>query len=261
MTRPIALLTDFGLKDHYAGSIKGVILDINPRAVIFDLTHEIRPQNIREAAFVLNSVYPYAPRGTIFVVVVDPGVGSERQALCVKTSRGFLIAPDNGVLSLTLQKEKSFEARAITNARFFRKPVSKTFHGRDVFSPAAAWLSRKDVFQSFGPKLSRIHLLPFPEPKISRQGIQGEIVYIDRFGNAMTHISRRECFKSGLYQNLRVFVKGKRAASFKAVFSEGKPRELIAVWNSDDRLELAVRDDSAEKLYRLKVGDSVKVVW
>ena len=138
MNRPIALLSDFGLKDHYVGSLKAVILGINPKATIFDVTHEIRPQNIREGAFILHAVYPVIPKGTIVVAVVDPGVGSMRQAICVKTSRGFLIGPNNGLFSLVLRDEAGYEARALVNDRYFHKPVSSTFHGRDVFSPSAA---------------------------------------------------------------------------------------------------------------------------
>ncbi len=140
MNRPIALLTDFGLTDHYVGSLKSVILGINPKAVIFDLTHEIRPQNIREGAYILNEIYKYLPKGAIVVAVVDPGVGSRREAICVETNRGYLLAPNNGLLSMALRHEK-YKARKITNDQYFLKPVSSTFHGRDIFSPCAARLS------------------------------------------------------------------------------------------------------------------------
>ena len=119
MNRPIALLSDFGLKDHYVGSIKSVILKINPKAIIFDITHEVRPQNIREAAFLLYSVSPVLPKGTIVVAVVDPGVGSMRQALCIKTNKGFFIGPNNGIFSMVLNNEDHFEARVLANDRYF----------------------------------------------------------------------------------------------------------------------------------------------
>lgn len=259
MTRPIALLSDFGLRDHYVGSLKSVILKINPKAVIFDITHDVRPQNIREGAFVLYSVYPVLPQGTIVVAVVDPGVGSMRQALCVKTPHGFLIAPNNGILSMALQNEKQFEARAITNNRYFHKPVSLTFHGRDIFSPTAAWLSKKNVFRSLGPVVHRLHMLPAPKLIAKRDSMEGEIVYIDHFGNAMTNISKDRLPNLVKAKSIQVMFGGRKRALLKPFFSAGIHGTLIAVWNSGNLLELAVRDDSAEKCYRLKVGDSVTI--
>ncbi|MBI4395054.1 MAG: SAM-dependent chlorinase/fluorinase [Candidatus Omnitrophica bacterium] len=258
MTRPIALLTDFGLKDHYAGSIKGVILSIHPNATIFDITHDIKAQNIREGAFVLHSVYPVLPVGTIVVAVVDPGVGSQRQAICVKTSRGFLIAPNNGILSMVLAEEKKFEVRAMVNPRYFRKPVSATFHGRDIFSPAGAWLSQKNIFRSLGPilPLSKLNRFSVPKVHMGQHRLEGEVIYVDHFGNAITNIVKQD-LKSSVQSQLRIKVKQKHKVSLKSFFSAGRADELFAVWNSSDRLELAVRDDSAERIYKLKVNDPV----
>ncbi|MBI3999574.1 MAG: SAM-dependent chlorinase/fluorinase [Candidatus Omnitrophica bacterium] len=260
MARPIALLTDFGLKDHYVGSLKGVILSINPRAVILDVTHDIRPQNIREGAFVLQAVYSVLPKGTIVVVVVDPGVGSARQAICVKTRRGFLLAPNNGILSMVLAEEKGFEVRAIVNDRYFRKPVSSTFHGRDIFSPSAAWLSKKNIFRSFGPILppSKLHQFSIPMAIRNSNSLRGEIIYIDHFGNAMTNISKDK-LKHSAHGQTHILIKGKYKVRVKPFFSAGKSGELFAVWNSADRLELAVREGSAERLFGLQVSDSVTV--
>lgn len=257
MNRPIALATDFGLKDHYVGSLKGVILDINPHATIFDITHEIRPQNIFEGAFVLNSVYSVLPKGTIVVAVVDPGVGGMRQALCVKTSRGYLIGPNNGILSLVLAHEAKYEIRALENERYFRKPVSSTFHGRDIFAPSAAWLSRSDVFRSFGPRIRKIHTLRIPKMVWNRDAIRGEVVYVDRFGNAITNIQRLEVDRKTHGQGIRIFAKRRKEVPLKPFFSSGASGALIAVWNSGDLLELAVKNDSAERRHRLRVGDPV----
>lgn len=260
MTRPIALLTDFGLRDHYVGSIKGVILSIHPKACIFDITHDIKPQNIREGAFVLHSVYPVLPHGTVVVVVVDPGVGSARQAICVKTSRGFLIAPNNGVLSMVLAEEKKIEVRAIVNDRYFRKPVSSTFHGRDIFSPSAAHLSKKNIFRSLGPVLpaSKLNHFSIPRTLSGPNSVKGEVIYIDHFGNAMTNISKHQ-FKPRLLAQLDIVVKKKYKVGLKPFFSAGKAGELFAVWNSSDLLELATREDSAQRRYGLKVSDPVAV--
>lgn len=269
--KTIALLTDFGLKDHYVGSLKAVIASINPSANVFDITHDVRPQNVREGAFILDAVYPFLPKGTIVVAVVDPGVGSARQAIAIKTSRGFLIGPNNGLFTMVLEREKKYEARAMTNDRYFMKPVSSTFHGRDVFSPSAAYLSKKNVFRSFGPIIRQIHKLHLPQAKVSAKAIQGEIIYIDRFGNAFTNISKSNLHFYGTGSVAgQVFFRSKRAkpvpartgtvaVHIKPFFSAGSKGSLIAVWNSSDLLELAVRDDSAEKLYGIKVGDPVLV--
>ena len=252
--RPIALLTDFGLKDHYVGSLKAVILKINPKAVIFDVTHDVTPQNIREGAFVLAALYPVLPKNFIVVAVVDPGVGSARQAICVKTDKGYLIGPNNGLLGLALRDVKHYEVRAIENDRFFHKPVSSTFHGRDIFSPSAAWLSKKNVFHAFGPRLKDIHKIHIPSLLRKKDSIQGEIIYIDRFGNAFTNITKNVFpFKS-----FAIFVK-KHRVKLKPFFSAGNTKELIAVWNSTDSLEFAVKENSAEKLFGLKVGDPVLI--
>lgn len=251
MNRPIALLTDFGLTDHYVGSLKSVILSIHPKAIIYDLTHEIRPQNIRDGAYILNAIYNYLPKGTIVVAVVDPGVGSRREAVCVETNRGYLMSPDNGILSMALRHQK-YKARKLTNDRYFLKPVSSTFHGRDIFSPCAAYLSRRNIFKSFGPTLESIYTLDTPKPSVSENSVQGEIVYIDRFGNAMTNISSEEV----KWRSFSVMV-GKQQVPVKTFFSAGKAGELLALWNSSQILELAVFNDSAEKLFGLKLGDPV----
>ena len=260
MNRPIALLTDFGTKDHFVGSLKGVILGINPSAIIFDITHEVRPQNIWDGAFVLYSVYSYVPNGTIIVAVVDPGVGSERRAICVKTDKCFLLAPDNGLLNMVIRDEKKFEARKIVNDRYFRKPVSNTFHGRDIFAPTAAYLSERNIFQSLGPIVRDIHRLRIPEPQDTKTGMTGEVLYIDRFGNVMTNISKSFLGRTFNSKKIRILVKNKFHAQMKLLFCEGASGELIALWNSTGLLELAVKNDSAEKEFKLKVGDPVTVL-
>jgi len=254
LNRPIALLTDFGLTDHYVGTLKSVILSINPKAVIFDLTHEIRPQNIREGAYILNSIYQYLPQGTIVVAVVDPGVGTKRSALCIQTDRCFLMGPDNGILSMAVRHNK-FKARKLTNDRYLLKPVSSTFHGRDIFSSCAAHLSRKNIFEKFGSSIDKINILHVPEPKIKNNRIEGEIIYIDRFGNAMTNISPHQINKT---QSLSIKFRNKKIP-LKPFFSAGRPKELFAIWNSSHTLELAVFNDSAEKLHKLKLGDRIEI--
>ena len=188
MNRPIVLLTDFGTEDHYVASLKGVILSINPKAQMIDMSHDIAPQAIYEAAFVLGNCFHLFPKGSIFVVVVDPGVGGKRREICVRTGHYYFMGPDNGVFSVALSREKKFEARALENDRYFRKPISNTFHGRDMFSPAAAHLSTKNIFASLGKKVARVNRFSIPKSKVSRSGIQGKVVYVDRFGNGITNI-------------------------------------------------------------------------
>lgn len=259
MNHPIALLTDFGLEDHYVGSLKGVILKINRRATIFDITHDIAPQNIRQAAFVLKAAYPALPGGAIITAVVDPGVGSARQAICIKTTKGYLIGPNNGIFSMILREEEKYEVRAITNDRYFHQPVSSTFHGRDIFAPAAAWLSKGDIFKILGSRVREVHQFRIPEPKRKANVLQGEIIYTDHFGNAITNINSCLLERKPKAANISIVVKGKYRADLKPFFSVGKLGKLIAVWNSGDLLELAIREDSAEKLFGLQVGDLVEV--
>jgi len=193
------------------------------------------------------------------VAVIDPGVGSMRQALCIKTSRGFLIGPNNGLFSMVLRDEVRYEARAIVNDRYFHKPVSSTFHGRDVFSPSAAHLSKKDVFKSFGPIVHKLYSLQIQKAFRTDHAIKGEIVHIDHFGNAMVNISKIKFPSLVKTKDASIVIKGKHHASFKSFFSAGNRGALIAVWNSANLLELAVKDDSAEKVYGLKIGDSVVI--
>ena len=204
----------------------------------------------------LSAIYPYLPKGTIVLAIVDPGVGSQRQALCIKTSRGFLIGPNNGIFTSVLEEEEPVEARGIVNDRYWIKPVSATFHGRDIFAPAAAWLSKRDVFRSFGPAVRHIEKLRIPKAVQRGNSVTGEIIYVDRFGNAITNISKRN-FPKRAQEDVRVLCRGRRNASLKPFFSAGSRGSLIAVWNSGNLLELAVRNDSAERLFGLKPGDPV----
>lgn len=250
MRKIITLLTDFGLEDHFVGSLKGVILSINPQAAITDITHLIRPQNITEGAWVLREVYARFPKGTIHVAVVDPGVGSTRRALCVQTPRGFLLGPDNGLLSLALDLEKTYEARHITNDRYFLKPVSHTFHGRDIFSPVAAHLSRRNIFSSLGPVVRSIEHLRLPKPRTVGKRLRGEVIYIDRFGNGLTNVTRADTPRSVA----RISIGSQRLSGIKRWFAEGNSGELIAIWSSSGFLEFAVPNGSAREKFNIREG-------
>lgn len=190
MSKPIALLTDFGYRDPYVGVMKGVIKKINPEAEIIDLTHGVRRQDILEAAVILLVSAPYFGKGTIFVCVVDPGVGSERKALLIKTRNYYLIGPDNGCLSLLAQRDGVEAVYDISNSRFRLPRVSGTFHGRDLFAPIAAWLSLGIEPGVLGTQLGRDEFIKIeiPEPSLKENEIEGTIIYVDVFGNAMTNI-------------------------------------------------------------------------
>jgi hypothetical protein len=240
--------------------MKGAILEINPKARIVDLTHEIGPQNIREAAFLLLSSYRFFPDGTIHVVVVDPGVGSDRRILCAKTPNAFFIGPDNGVLSPVLNREFSFVLRELKNRQYFRKTVSPTFHGRDKMAPAAAHLSMKNVFRHFGPRLMSLKVAAWPKPRKGKRRIEGEIIHVDRYGNLITNI---ESFRLSPAEKgkARIKIGKKTVPRIAEYYAEGKNGELLGIINSSEFLEIAAVNSSAAKKTGARVGDPCSVVW
>ncbi|MEW6303277.1 MAG: SAM-dependent chlorinase/fluorinase [Verrucomicrobiota bacterium] len=252
--RIITLTTDFGLQDWFVGTMKGVILGFNPRAAIVDITHDIPPGDIRAGAFALAASYRYFPRGTIHVAVVDPGVGTKRNALAVRTRDYTFIGPDNGVLSFALRNEKVKSIRRIANEKLFLHPVSRTFHGRDIFAPVAAHLSRGLAFARVGPSLNDFTKLPWPEPRIGTRGLEGEIIHVDRFGNAITNLPA-SAIKS--HSTIRV-----RGASVPVVenYQAVPPGHLAAVPGSSDFLELAVNGGSAARKLRLRPSNKVTLL-
>lgn len=189
MNPVITLTTDFGMTDAYVGIMKGVILGINPEASIVDICHTIQPQNVTQAAFVLSTAFPYFPQGTIHLVVVDPGVGTKRRAVILITHQALFVAPDNGVLSYVIKEaEPRFEAITISNPRFWRSPVSFTFHGRDILAPVAAHLSLGVPPREFGDVIHSLSVFPRPQPYQGAEGeLVGHIIHIDRFGNLITN--------------------------------------------------------------------------
>ncbi|MBI3306807.1 MAG: SAM-dependent chlorinase/fluorinase [Candidatus Omnitrophica bacterium] len=257
MNGPIALLTDFGLKDHYAGTLKAVIATINPKAVVIDLSHEIGPQNIRQAAFLLKIAYSAFPRGSIFVCVVDPGVGTSRTILCVRTAHYYFLAPDNGLLSPVLSVEKPIEIRQVQNRKyFFKQPSSSTFHGRDIFSAVAAHLARqKSVFLKLGGPVRRIRSLDIPEVKKSKSAVQGEILYFDYFGNAMTNIEKQSASQD-FWQKAVLSVKGKKLGTLQKTYGSS-PKRLVGIFSSSNYLEIAFPNGSARQKGKLTIGDQV----
>jgi S-adenosylmethionine hydrolase len=252
----ITLTTDFGTQDWFVGTMKGVILGIQPRAIIVDLTHEIPPGDVRGGAFALAASHRFFPKGTVHVAIVDPGVGSRRRAIAVRTANCFFVGPDNGVLSLALTREKIKSIHRLENEKFFLQAVSRTFHGRDIFAPVAAHLSRGVAIAEFGPELKDFVRLDWPRVQVRDRCIEGEIVYVDRFGNLITNIDAGSLGILG-DKPCEVFAGSKRlcaTAPFYGAVPVGRP---LAVTGSTGFLEIAVRGASAADHFRLGVGGKV----
>ena len=260
--RIITLTTDFGTSDAYVGTMKGVILGINPNVRVVDLTHAVPPQDIHEAAFTIHSAYRYFPKGTIHTVVVDPGVGSDRQAIVCEIDGTFFVCPDNGVLAYLLRDvdggvEHRMNAVAIQNPAYYLPEVSNTFHGRDIFAPVAAYLSRGVPLVDIGPPVENLVQLPIPIPEVSGNTITGQIVKIDRFGNAITNIS--ESALAGEVSGYEIKVQGVRLTRINRAYAESAVGEPLAIIGSFGLLEIAINGGSAEKQLGLKRGDAAVI--
>ena len=251
----IALLTDFGTQDYFVGAMKGVILSINEAVTIIDITHEIEPQNIKSGSFILASVYQNFPLQTIFVSVVDPGVGSNRRAILVETDKYFFIAPDNGLLSFIFQNEQNFSVFELTNQDYFLSNVSQTFHGRDVFAPTAAWLSKKIDPQELGKEVTDFVVFDNLKPKLIEEKLwEAEIIHVDRFGNLITNLK-----KENRADNFSLEVNGTLIAKHLSFYAEAEIGEVFTIWGSADYLEIVAYQNSACKLLKTKTGEKIRV--
>lgn len=254
----ITLLTDFGTADYFVAAVKGVILSIAPQARIVDLTHQIAAQDIEAAAFTLLAAYKSFPKGTVHVAVVDPGVGSSRRGIVVSAAEQIFVGPDNGIFSYIYERETNLKLYELSNAKFFRKPVSPTFHGRDIFAPVAAALANGVKPASLGkPVNDPVRLASLtPERRASR--LLARIIHIDRFGNCVTNITAEVLTPEMIEAGAHVVVKGKEITSFRNFFAEKSSRaQLFCVWGSAGFLEIASRNDSAAKLLKARVGTDV----
>ena len=252
----ITLTTDFGTRDWFVGTMKGVILGLQPRATVVDITHEIPAGDIRGGAFALAAACRFFPRGTVHVAVVDPGVGSARKAIAVQTADHCFVGPDNGVLSWALAKQRVRAIHALENEAYFLQPVSRTFHGRDIFAPVAAHLSRGVPIRKFGPALKDFVHLDWPEPRKLRGGIEGEVVYTDRFGNAITNLEGR--LLRGLDRAAcEIHARRRRVCPLKPFYQAVAPGSPVALVGSSGFLEVAVNAGSASRALGLKIGARV----
>jgi len=262
-TRPIiTLLTDFGLQDGYVGTMKGVIAGVAPSALVIDITHYIPPQDVFAAAHVLMGSYKYFPKGTIHVVVVDPGVGSERRIIAMQTEQHMFIAPDNGVLSLIRKQEKPATIVEVKNTDFFLGEVSQTFHGRDIFAPVAAHLACGVALEEIGPPVRRLKSISIALPiRRSNGAVAGEILYIDRFGNLITNM-RKDVLERASDIPLAdrwVYVGKRRVKGVSASYAEKKTGDLVALFPSMDYLEIAVNQRNASQMLGVDRGGRVEV--
>ena len=258
----ITLLTDFGDRDSFVASMKGVILSINPHATIVDLSHDVTPHQIAEAAYILKSCYRYFPEGTIHISVVDPGVGTSRRPLLVSTSRSYFLAPDNGLLSHVMKEEDGVEVRQIENKQYRLESVGATFDGRDLFAPAAAWLAKGESVASFGRPLSDPVRFTLEEPVWRDQQLVGQIVYIDRFGNLISNLTARHLDKFlDATGRTKLFIRigGQITEGLVGSYSQGNTQILSALINSSVQLEMFLKEASAAKLLNLRVGEPINL--
>jgi S-adenosylmethionine hydrolase len=255
----IALLTDFGSVDHYAGTMKGVMLGICPEATLVDISHDIPPHDVMAGALELAAAYKYFPAGTIFVAVIDPGVGSARRGLAADTGDYRFVAPDNGVLTLVLRESPAKKIVELTERRYARPTVSRTFEGRDRFAPAAAWLAKGTQLPALGRPLADVQKLDVPVADASADEVRGVVLRVDRFGNLVTNIDRKSVERLGLGSAIAIDVGGHRIERLVATYAELPPEGVGALFGSTDHLELAAPSDSAALRLSLSRGAAVTV--
>jgi len=243
----ITLTTDFGTGDHLVGTMKGVILNVNPAARIVDINHHVVPYDLLDGALTIASAYPYFPPRTIHVVVVDPGVGTQRRPLLVSAGQHYFVAPDNGVLSMIFERESCI-VRHISAEHYYLNPVSSTFHGRDIFAPVAAWLSKAWQTEAFGEEITDFTRFALPKPKATGQSVKGIVLRVDAFGNLVTNFTAEEIPAASIQAGkIKLTVGGKQIAKLAQTFGQGPAGEPIAVMGSSGFLEIAVNRGNAAR--------------
>jgi S-adenosylmethionine hydrolase len=260
MSRPlIALLTDFGLADHYVGTMKGVVLGICPEATLVDITHDIPAHDVRTGARQLAAAYRYFPAGTIFLVVIDPGVGSTRRGIAAETAEHRFVAPDNGVLSAVFDEVPPRRVVELTERKFARPTISRTFEGRDRFAPAAAWLARGTALTTFGRSVATPIRLDWPAPIAAADGVDGVVELVDRFGNLITNLARADVERLVHGGGIEIAIGGRPVPRLVATYADVAPGDVCGLFGSTDRLEIAVSGGSAARQLGLGVGAVVQL--
>ena len=243
----ITLNTDFGLEDNFVGVMKGVILSINPDVRIVDINNYIPPQNILAADYSLNNSYKFFPKGTIHLVVVDPGVGSERSSILVATENYFFVGPDNGVFTSIYENNNSYQVYSLENRKYFLEHISSTFHGRDIFAPVAAHLSLGINPEVFGKELHKPFIMQIPKPKVNTGIILGEIIYVDRFGNLISNIT-----SNLLNNNDKIVINSEHIGRLSKSYSDVEIGKLVILKGSSGYIEVAINQGSALKFFGKK---------
>ena len=260
MARPtIALLTDFGTHDHYAGTLKGVLLTLCPEATLVDITHDIPPHDVVSAALELAACYRYFPIGTIFLVVVDPGVGSARRGLAADTGDYRFVAPDNGVLSVVFHESRPRKVVDLTERRYARPTVSKTFEGRDRFAPAAGWLARGIELTAMGRPVAQWVSLDVPDAVERDRQLIGQVLRVDRFGNLVTNIERKRFEQFRQDAPIEIAIDGQAVGQLVNTYTESPAGSVCALFGSTDHLEIALNGGSAAGALGLGRGAVVRI--
>lgn len=257
----VTLTTDFGQADHYVACVKGVILQHAPQAVVVDVTHAIQPHDVVHGAFVLRQVCEHFPPGTIHVAVVDPGVGTARRMIAVRYGSQTFLAPDNGLVSLIHRDFRLEELRAVENQRLFRREVSATFHGRDILAPVAGRLAQGMHLENVGPIIAELEILNLDRPAaLPNGGIEGQVLYVDRFGNLISNISEADLTAAvGEARNLQIYVGPLRVGQLRTTYADVSPGEIVAMIGSTGMLEVAINRGNAAAQLRAVPGTIVMV--
>jgi S-adenosylmethionine hydrolase len=255
----IALLSDFGTRDHYAGTMKAVMIGICPDITLVDITHDITPHDVLEGSLQLAAAFRYFPSGTIFLAVVDPGVGSSRRGLAVEAGDYRFVAPDNGLLTAVLHEAPLKRAAELTERRYARPTVSRTFEGRDRFAPAAAWLAKGIQLSALGRAVTSFHQLDLPLPTSDDHCLAGVVLHVDRFGNLVTNIDRRTFESFAGTRPVTLIVSGHPIAGVVATYADIRPQEICGLFGSTDHLEFAANGGSAATVLAVTRGAVVEV--
>jgi S-adenosyl-L-methionine hydrolase (adenosine-forming) len=261
--RPIiTLTTDFGINDHYVGTMKGVILEIVPDAAIIDICHSVQAFDVLDAALTISQAYSYFPTGTVHLVVVDPGVGSARRPIIASSDGFHFVAPDNGVLSLVYAREPRMHVRHITSEHYFRQPLSNTFHARDIFAPVAAYLAKQVDTIKFGEEIEDFVRFNAPKPKMAEPNrMRGVVLKVDRFGNLITNITPEDApMLFAADSACKIMVGAHEVAGLRNAYAEGGPGELFGILGSMGFLEIAVNRGAAAQIAGASKGTEVSII-
>jgi S-adenosylmethionine hydrolase len=255
----VTLITDFGTKGEYSGAMKGAILRVNPWCQVVDITHQVEPQDILQAAWILGRSYRYYPPGTIHVVVVDPGVGTGRKAILLEKNGHYFVGPDNGVFTWVFSEKGKTSVHEISETKFFLAPLSDTFHGRDIFAPVAGHLSLSLKAKLFGPRMKDWVTIEWPRPRLSGGKLRGQILWPDSFGNLITNVSREEYGQRLAGRSIAIKGKGWSIHRISRAYGQVRPGQPLALFGSGGLLEIAVSQGNALKALGLKPGNSFSI--